>query len=279
MTNTKQFRIQRLIQSLNDPRRRKTRRAEKQLIAIGNDAVQPSTDAAASIRSKEAKLCITWALGCIGDKRAFDTILRFTSDPDEFVRFEATWALGKLKDERAIEPLISFLDSDDHSGVGGSAGNALAEIGDMPVPHLIEAAKNVLGSKKISLVYALGGINNQSAVLFLSEMLNDTDPKVREAAIEGLGNTGELHPKELGQTCLELISARLNDSDESVRETAQSYVKCITQAIERLSWKRHQPKSHKIRLILSDNSENKKKTNRRLKRMVSSRNSIRRKSE
>jgi HEAT repeat protein len=69
------------------------------------------------------KVCFraVWALGKIGDRRAFDTILRLCGDEHGHVRYDAAMALGDLGDERARPFLWELVMRDDQEDCTGSA--------------------------------------------------------------------------------------------------------------------------------------------------------------
>jgi HEAT repeat protein len=54
---------------------------------------------------KKVRLAAIEALGEIGDRRAYDHLVRMLGDQDHDVRFACVAALGTLGDERAIGPL------------------------------------------------------------------------------------------------------------------------------------------------------------------------------
>lgn len=245
-------RIHKLIQMLNAPGKNRTWRARGALIAIGTDAVQPLIDAAASVQTMEAKLWIPWILGCIGDPRGFDTILAFTRDEDLFVRHEAIWALGKLRDARAVDFLIDSVLSDRSPG---SEHNALAAMREVAVPRLLEIARTGSVEARRHAVFALGGSTNEEAVDLLSTALGDPDEQIRLSAVSALAQTGEDHAGKMGQRCLELISTRPNDQAESVRDSAEFNVIDLRKTLERLRYAHPKPRSHRLRLIISENSD------------------------
>jgi hypothetical protein len=102
-------------------------------------------------------------------------------------RIAAALALGVLKDEKAIEPLVAVLGSRDP---GGSAANALQEIG----PAAVGALVNTLGNKswlaRKRAAWALGEIGDMRAAEPLIDALDDEKREVREAVTKALQALG-----------------------------------------------------------------------------------------
>src|SRR5512138_3778617 len=64
-------------------------RAERNLIRWYAAEAVPQLIEATRSRSAQVRLRAGWALGCIGDGRAFDTLARLIEDQDEDVRYDA----------------------------------------------------------------------------------------------------------------------------------------------------------------------------------------------
>lgn len=194
----------------------------------------------------EHKAIAAFALGLIGDKRAFDPLVHMLHRDSSFARSYAAAALGELGDVRAVDDLINVT-SGDHSvfakdntpswatGSLGKLGtikaidflirklnvadedfrsNAARALGDTgnkrAVSPLIEAFRN----GRLSLEFrggALGKIGGDEAVQFLLNALQDKDKGNREGAAHALGWSKDQRAVE------PLIHLLVNDKERYVR--------------------------------------------------------------
>ena len=195
-------------------------RAEDALIDARVTAVDALIDAMKD-PNPQVRFRAVWALGKIGDSRAYPTIVELTHDPDSAVSYDAIMALGELGDARAVEPLIELVRRYDEDEVpAGAAGNALAKIGKPAVGPLIEVLQTGSNGAKSITARVLGGIGDKSTVEPLAKLLVDSDEQLRIAAIEALAELGEEHPLVVGFECLELIEERLSDPSTAVSDSA-----------------------------------------------------------
>lgn len=109
-------RIVRHIETLSSSNDKTAQNAERRLIRFGTKAVEAFLVATSS-PDPQVRYRAVWALGKIGDRRAFAAICALTEDADEAVRYDATLALGELADPRAagfLEELIRRITSEDN---------------------------------------------------------------------------------------------------------------------------------------------------------------------
>jgi HEAT repeat protein/Tfp pilus assembly protein PilF len=202
---------------------------------------------------KEAQVrgIAAYALGVIGDKRAFEPLVNVLRNDTSFARAYAASALGYLGDARAVDYLINVTGGD-HSvfakdntpswatgalgklGTKGAidflirklsavdkdfranAARALGESGDKrAVAPLIKAFQD----KRISLNYdaeALGKIGGEEALQFLLQALKEQEEGSRKGAAGALGWTKDLRAVD------PLIHLLINDKDQFVRSNSAS---------------------------------------------------------
>ncbi len=147
----------------------------------------------AALKDEDAvvRVAAARALGRIGDERAVDPLIGALQDEDEIVREAAAWALGSIGDEQAVEPLIAALqDEDERTFVRVAAGETLGLIGDeQAVAALIAVLQDEEPPVQRVAAYALGRIEDTSAVPDLIALLNDTsrEPHVRSEVADALG--------------------------------------------------------------------------------------------
>lgn len=146
-TNTKNVDLLRNVASVNLGTL-KAKAAVQPLVAILKEGVSTSVQ--------------RWAidaLGDIGNPEAAPAIRAFLEDADQSVAQAAMEAAGELKDAAAVPRLVAILRNDKHEKRHGSAGTALAAVG------------------------------NADAVQGLAALLRDPQSKVRKLAAEKLGKT------------------------------------------------------------------------------------------
>jgi HEAT repeat protein/Tfp pilus assembly protein PilF len=118
----------------------------------------------ASLSHKENKAIAAYALGLIGDKRAFKPLVRMLHNDRSFARAYAALALGYLGDVRAVDELINVTGGD----------------------HSVFAKDNTPSWA----TSALGRLGTKKAIDFLIWKLNDADKDFRSNAARALGDSG-----------------------------------------------------------------------------------------
>jgi HEAT repeat protein len=213
-------RIQKLISQLTNTDTEAAQAAEHKLVEYGKKAVKPLIEAA-SDPNPAVRYRVVWALGKIGNPKAYETILALIEDPDEDVRYDAVMALGELGDERAMEPLLELIRSAAEQEVlSSAAGNALAALGDCAVKPLIGVMLTGSPDARVVAAYTLGHIASPETIEPMSDLLTDPNEWVRLAAVESLAQMAEHLPPVLASWCCQLIEQCVTDEVERVRETA-----------------------------------------------------------
>lgn len=153
-----------------------------------------------------------WALGKFGDARALDALKAALHDPDIMVRNYTALALGELKAPGAVPSLVEATRDALDGYASGEVVTILQESADayfltpngwfpiLPIPYYLV---------RMNAIYALGQVGDPAAVDPLIGFLNDSDEKVRLAALQGLGNYQ-------GSKIIEALKSKLADR-QSVR--------------------------------------------------------------
>jgi HEAT repeat protein len=148
------------------------------------------TDPNPLIREAAAK-----ALGASHKRNAVPALIKALSDTNVHVRQAAATALGDIRDPRAISPLITALRNQSYGTCAASSTGqiitALTQIGWPAVASLLDALNDNHEATSAStvnyVVEALGGIHDPRLNdLLLSIAQNDSNPHVREHALEAL---------------------------------------------------------------------------------------------
>jgi len=160
-----------LIENLGDKDSHIRNDAEKELINIGNRAVEPLIGGLGD-KNVLVRCHAAIALGKIGDKRAVEPLVKVLSDKNEYVRLYAVRSLGMIGDKRAVEPLIKALGDKDEE-VRIYAVEALGKIGDKSaVESLIKALDDESEDVRRGAAYVL------------DKMFSMSEDKIRGIAAE-----------------------------------------------------------------------------------------------
>ncbi len=159
------------------------------------EAIAPLSDAAVRDRAPAVRETAVWALGEIEANTSAPTLGSvLVNDTSLAVRRTAAWALGQLNIRTAPRSLIAALtDSDDRLRLNASW--ALSEIHDpLSVPALkVALAKEThKQARRAQLrgILAAGGRTES----MMADLLQSSDPAVREAAIRGVAGGNMVDP-------------------------------------------------------------------------------------
>jgi len=126
------------------------------------------------------------ALGQMGSRKRYDSLLAATCDRNLNVRTAAIRALGHLKDPRAVEPVLELLEAP-HTADRTAAVLALGELGDRraigPLMRLMRGGHLLY---RQHVVRALEGLPGPTADAALTELREHHDATVRRLAVEAL---------------------------------------------------------------------------------------------
>ena len=171
------------------------------------------------------------ALGKTGDKRAVEPLTDALKDEDREVRISAAQVLGELQDKRAIEPLVERL-TDEDDQVSGRAAIALQNMGKDALQPLVKAFTHSQGRVRSCIVWDLGAVGDSTVLDLLVEALQDPCWKVREKAVQSLGDILVREMKSghgpvskdisrIKDSVINLLGRALEDSHEDVRNQAE----------------------------------------------------------
>jgi len=194
------------------------RRAYQDLLAALLNRIE---DPAPEVRAAVAEALAAW-----GETGAGPALLaRLTKETDPAARGAIAAALGKLRVAEAVPVLVRMLDSADPSEVVEAAA-ALGQIGDRAGGRP-DAVKPALGALtrlartagpptvREAACRALARIAPPSAEKVLAAALDDPQPSVRYAAVQGIGNL-----EKVSAATVSALVARLQDKDAGVRQAA-----------------------------------------------------------
>jgi len=170
-----------LIAQLGDPK--KGRQAAQKLVKFGQAAV-PGLVKALSSRTLQVRFYAANVLDAIGGREATMALLRVLSDANEnpLVRGVAARAAGRAADGRATSVLLML------------AQKSLAERpapgpeADAPTPATTGADERAKAELRFEVIRALAYISAPESFAILVKALADGDPRIREAAAQGLGD-------------------------------------------------------------------------------------------
>ena len=144
----------------------------------------------------------------------------FRAEPAPKVRQEVALALGNMGDQEAMPLLVAALrDPTSPEVVRTAALTGLETIGGRPaIEALIEALANRRGGLKdeaqARMVAALGRFKAKEAVPSIADRLFHSNPEVRVAAVEALGQVGDQ------KLCAPKVRPALKDQSPEVRKAA-----------------------------------------------------------
>lgn len=116
--------------------------AESRLIRTYGARAVPQLIEATHSPSAQVRMRAAWALGQLGDTRAFEDMARLTRDRSSIVRYDTWIALGHLGDLRAIPMLVERALRPSASHEEGAAAMGLAKMHDLPASALVDLARS-----------------------------------------------------------------------------------------------------------------------------------------
>ena len=181
-------------------------------------AVDALTGTLGRERDARVREMVVWALGQIEDRRATSSLVNtMRNDDDDRVREVAAWALGQIEDRSAADALGEVAASDKSARVRGTAAWAVGQMdgesGGKAPPGLLRALRDESEDVRLKAAWALGQIEDASAISAIRDaMRNEKNPRVSRALIRALIKSGEGNEAALTEL--------LNSSDPEVREAA-----------------------------------------------------------
>lgn len=127
-------------------------------------------------------------------------------DENSSARQKAVEILGYIGDGAIIPDILIALNK--HRDMGESAVNALSNLGDVAVPHLVTALCDKQWYVREAAARALGQIGNTASVPQLIAVLQDESESVRWAAMEALS--------QIGEAVVPFLLATLQDENKQV---------------------------------------------------------------
>ena len=164
--------------------------------------------------NRMVKRCLIEAIGEIGDRASFDTMVGAMLDDDGTTRKIAASGLAKMGDERAVKPILDALAGEPYNDVREAMGDAIASFsGDEVEAALITLLDNEKAELRLIGASGLAGCKSDGARAALGKAFGDDDTKVRSAAVRSLATYS-------GDDVATTIAGALSDSEKEVRLAA-----------------------------------------------------------
>ncbi len=183
-----------------------------------SEAVDALSNALGREQDARVREMAAWALGQIEDRRASATLVNvMRRDSDDRVREVAAWALGQIEDRSVAEALGEVAASDRSPRVRGTAAWAIGQMdgesGGKAPAGLLRALRDESEDVRLKAAWALGQIEDSAAIGAIRDaMKNEKNQRVSRALIRALIKSGEGNEAALTEL--------LNSSDPEVREAA-----------------------------------------------------------
>jgi len=182
--------MQELVTQLKeDPNYRRRYRLARQLVAVGDPAVEPLLSLLEG-EDQELRALAAEALEDLPAARAIPALCAALSDPDDNLRSRAYQALAAIGTPEVVGPLVPLLD-DPEAYIRVGVLGALASLG---VEDVLDRAPEFLADPERwvrgSAVDALGALGSETAIPLLGERLADESDWVRREAVIALLRIG-----------------------------------------------------------------------------------------
>jgi HEAT repeat protein/cyclophilin family peptidyl-prolyl cis-trans isomerase len=153
------------------------------------------TNVTAGPRTRDAIGEALLAIGRSNARGDIAPIVKWTSSPDEEIRWRATWAIFRPRDPAAVGDLLRL--SDDRSGhVRSWAVRGLvksqadsASVGERAEAKLLSALRDTDRRVRTEAIRALGSYSDSLALTALTNGLSSADSWISVSAAEGLGRS------------------------------------------------------------------------------------------
>jgi HEAT repeat protein len=136
----------------------------------------------------DVRCTAAWALGNIGEQRAYEALLSRMQDKDEHteVRGSAAVGLGLLKASAAARPLLQTMDSDTKDLARSAAVGLYHMRCRAAIPRMIAALQDEDDSMRAVAAFVLGELKAKDGVSALKLAMADSARRVRDNAKEAL---------------------------------------------------------------------------------------------
>ena len=168
--------------------------------------------------SPDVRRTAALSLGKIAHPDGIPPLVNALRDEDPLVREFSAWALGQMGPDLSEEAVIGLITAlgDDVLEVKHAVASALGQV--EPHTDRVQLLKEVLAISEVetrkAVIQVLTDFDTPSAYEVIVPALKDPDPRVRQAAVAGLGELAD-------RRALPLLRKRLlQDADEGVRTEA-----------------------------------------------------------
>jgi HEAT repeat protein len=156
--------------------------------------VQEAARALDSLNADERNAAIQ-TLAQMKNPAALDVLAEAMQHPIADVRLAAAIALAKVKDLRALRGLFEAIRNKRFDDLH-AAEIDLADFGEAALPVMVSTLLDAKEDQVVRMwaASALSRMNNRGALPALRELLSDTDPDLRKAAVDALSRYDEARP-------------------------------------------------------------------------------------
>lgn len=194
--------------------------------------------AAFSDADPETRRLALQRLVLLDDPRNASLLLVALGDSDWRVRKEAASIAQSLPHrEGVVAVLARALGDTENIGLRNSVVEALIVLGRDSISAAIDALKVLDADGRKLAVEVLSGVPDERSALALSDALADTDPNVRAAAAEGLGNAG-LASESARETAISALRSHLSANEMLLTLAA---LDALSRLDARLPWSTFEP--------------------------------------
>ena len=190
---------------------------------LPREAVPALVASELSTQAPERQALLVELLGEFEDRRVLPAVLTVAKEADKVARVAALKALGRLGDASGLSLLLEEALNED-ADVAAAAREALAVLKDPAVDHelVIRLGQSKLATRpeEMLLFAELAGRRRiRAAQPFLVALLKEDDPRLRQAAIEALGQI--LGPEDLGTLTSPLLHPKAEEDLPILKEAVR----------------------------------------------------------
>jgi HEAT repeat protein len=218
-----------LVQTLKDSQPEVRREVAKSLGMLKDARATGPLIAALADSDANVRTLAAYALGEIRNPQATDALLKALRDTQWNVRDQATWALYVIGDPKIIAPLVTIL-KEENADTAHIAWLLRQLDAKGTVTPLVALLREKDPKIRLRALQTLGEFKSPEAAQAVADVLKDTDPAVRRAAVEWVGATGGMDARK------RLKELAANESDPQTREAAMKFVQSSAKPATPSAW-------------------------------------------
>jgi HEAT repeat protein len=196
------------------------RLAVETLGRLGDSSSLKAVESALNDRHWSVRVAALQVMGSLGGVWEIPFLLNAIHDPDNLVRKHAILALGQIRSHVAIPALVQLLDDMEMSR---HAFSSLLNFGQQILPWLHRhMLKNYPVEIRVRLIDLIGKLGSRKSVEPLLELLEDSSPTIKLAAIDSLAFCFD------ALLLKKLTAVKKYDANNEVKERADLALKTFT---------------------------------------------------